>query len=270
MVKKQSYKSDLETLGCSYLGGTRTSMKVEKSYQHGVETYILYLAPWKLASDKNHNINVCPYGIHCKDFCLNESGHNKLELVSKKEHRIQNARIRKTQLFYDDRETFMRLLIHEITRGINHAKSKGLGFAVRLNGTSDLSPLLFVYKGRNILDMFPNVQFYDYTKVPNRIGLMKLYRNYHVTLSYDGHNMDECKAFLSKGGNVAMVFDITDKRNRQILPKEYMGFEVEDANNDDMRYLAKEGTIQGLHYHRVAKDYKSGKYVPRETPFVIR
>jgi hypothetical protein len=83
-----------------------------------------------------------------------------------------------------------------------------MAFSVRLNGTSDLSPELFVDPdtGLNVLQLFPNVQFYDYTKVYKRIALMEKYPNYDLTFSYDGYNDEECKKFLENGGKVAVVF----------------------------------------------------------------
>ena len=58
-----------------------------------------------------------------------------------------------------------------------------MNFSVRLNGTSDLSPEQFHLEGVNILEIFPEVQFYDYTKVYKRIELTKKYTNYDITFS---------------------------------------------------------------------------------------
>ena len=78
----------------------------------------------------------------------------------------------------------MRMMIHEIKRTMNYAHQNNYEFSVRLNGTSDLSPELFVDPDTNlnILELFPNVQFYDYTKVSNRFKLVKKYPNYYLTL----------------------------------------------------------------------------------------
>lgn len=164
----------------------------------------------------------------------------------------------------------MQILIHEIKRTQRHAERNGLDFAIRLNCTSDLNLELFVYKGKNILELFPNVQFYDYTKVPHHLEMAKKYPNYDVTLSYDGTNFELCKKYLEEGGKVAVVFDLFDEKGKQTLPKEWRGFKVIDANGYDMRYLDPSGTIMGLHYHRVANDYMSGEYKPEDTPFIIR
>lgn len=269
-----SYKKALELANISYLGNTRHSAKLNYSYNNGVETYGIYLAPATLARDEKHpHLNTCPFSQVCAKFCLNGAGHNKcsklhsgIENLSK----IDQARIRKTHLFYDDRETFMQILIHELSKAKERAERKGMGFAVRLNCTSDINIEQFVYKGKNILEIFPNVQFYDYTKVPKHLELVKKYPNYDLTFSYDGLNINTCLDYLKKGGRVAVVFDILDRKGKQTLPTEWEGYRVIDANGYDMRYMDPNGVICGLHYHRVANDYKNGKYVGEETPFVIR
>ena len=78
------------------------------------------------------------------------------------------------------------------TKLINTVEKK-VGFLYVFNGTSDLSPLVFKYQGKNILEWFPNVQFYDYTKVPSRYRLLSKYKNYDLTFSFDGHNWDKCE-----------------------------------------------------------------------------
>ena len=117
--------------------------------------------------------------------------------------------------------------------------------------------------GKNILEYFPNIQFYDYTKVPYRINLLKKYNNYDLTFSFDGYNWDECKHFMDNGGRCAVVFDGE-------LPKYYKGYKVIDGNQYDMRYMDESGVIVGLHYHRTANDYVNGKYVEPNTPFIIK
>jgi hypothetical protein len=161
----------------------------------------------------------------------------------------------------------MEILIHEIASKRARAKRLGYGFSVRLNGTSDLSPILFKdpISGKNILEIFSDVQFYDYTKNPNRTKLMQKYPNYDITFSYDGYNWDECEKFLQNGGKVAVVF----YSENETLPKTFRGWNVVDANGYDMRYLDPKQSIMGLHYHKTANDYKSGHFVKPNTPFVI-
>lgn len=259
-MKKISYRVGLDLLGCAYLGNTKHSAKMNYSFNAGTLTYCLYLAPWNLSG-----YQVCPGGANCHENCLNGSGRNKISILAKGiEHSPQNnARIKKTRFFYENREIFMFLLITEIKRAMKKAKRLGMKFSIRINGTSDLSIELFKYNGKNLLEIFPSVQFYDYTKVPSRIKLMKKYPNYDLTFSFDGYNWNECEKFLKEGGKVAVVFDGK-------LPEKFKSFNVIDANGYDMRYEDPKSTICGLHYHRTANDYKTGRYVAPNTPFVVK
>lgn len=246
-----SYEKALKMVGVTYIGNTKQSAKMKYSYNNGTETYCIYLAPSNMSGR-----NVCPNDTHCKEFCLNGSGRNKGDIISRGvEHsHINISRIKKTKFFYENRETFMQIVIHEIKKAQKRAKLHGKEFSVRLNGTSDLSPLTFKYKGKNILELFPNVQFYDYTKCISRYNLLKKYKNYDLTFSFDGHNWNECEQVLKENGKVAVIFENT-------LPKTFKGYNVINANDYDMRYLDPNKSIMGLHYHKTANDYKSGKYV---------
>lgn len=261
MVKKFTYGKALKELGIAYLGSHSQSMKMRLSTKNGTITYCLYLAPWNLSG-----YQVCPGGAHCHEVCLNGSGQNKVDILARGVNgsKINNARIKRTRLFYENKELFMQLLIHEIKKAQNYAKKHNMEFSVRLNGTSDLSPEAFVYKGKNILQIFPKITFYDYTKVYNRVNLLSKYDNYYLTFSYDGYNIDNCKRFLENGGNVAVVF-----ANQEMLPMKFMGYPVCDGNLFDMRYLDPKQHIVGLHYHTTAANYKNGKYIEPNDDFVI-
>ena len=275
-MEKFNYKKSLEKIGVSYLGNVTQSKKMRLSYynkENPTMTYNIYLAPATLARDDKHpHLNVCPFSKNCAKACLNGSGHNKCDILARGvEHSKTNkSRIKKTHLFYDNRELFMRILLHELRMYQRKAEKLNMAFSVRLNCTSDLSPELYIFEGKNILEMFPNVTYYDYTKEPKRIKVGEKYPNYDVTFSFDGENWDICEKYLEDNGKVAIVFDCRDTKGKQILPKFYKGYKVIDANNDDMRYLNEPKTIMGLHYHSVANNYKNGKYEDIETPFIVK
>lgn len=221
--------------GLAYLGNTNSSAKIIKNKKKGVMTYILYLAPHSLSG-----YNVCPMATEsCRLFCLNGSGHAKIDTSGK----IISARIKKTKLFYEDRPFFMQWLIAEIDSAKRKAQKKGMEFSVRLNGTSDISPLMFKYKDQNILDWFPKVQFYDYTKVANRTRILREYPNYDLTFSYSGENWAECEAILQRKGRVSVVFE-------DYLPLTFRGYHVIDGDETDVRYGDDIGVIVGLKFKR--------------------
>ena len=121
----------------------------------------------------------------------------------------------------------------------------GLKPAVRLNGTSDIEFDTF-----QIFQSFPNVQFYDYTKVYKRA--MKYIKgeypkNYYITYSLNEDNRDLAFDYLTHGGNVAIVF-----KNKK-LPKRYLGFKVINADKSDLRFKDPCNTIAGLYAKGRAK-----------------
>jgi hypothetical protein len=119
----------------------------------------------------------------------------------------------------------------------------------RLNGTSDLSWEKYdgSFGGKTIFECFPNVQFYDYTKVLGR--KVKHIPNYHLTFSKaDGNDSDVAEA-LMQGMSVVAVYD-------QIPAG------VPSADETDLRFLDPKGVMLGLKAKgRAKKDY---------TGFVIR
>ena len=268
----REYKNALKMIGISYLGNYSQSAKMVLNQTVGHElTYSLYLAPWKLAGVVNgKEINACPAGEHCKDFCLVNSGRAKIEQLTNGigVSNILRSRIKKTRLFYTNRRLFMAMLCYELEHTRAYAYKKGCTFSVRLNCTSDLSPLAFSIDGVNILEMYPDVQFYDYTKVPSRLVLAAKYQNYDVTFSYDGYNWDTCEQALNMGVNIAVVFE------SKVVPSLYKGYPVINMTKSDLRYKDAKNQNQGfvgyLEYHRTANDYKNGKYIRPNTPFVIK
>lgn len=250
-----TYNKGLKKLGCRYLGGYSTSAKLLKSYNHEYLTYGIYLAPSNMSG-----YNVCPNSKFCRENCLNGSGHNKVNILSGK-NTTNNARIQKTKLFFEDKETFMQLVLHEIAKYQNFAEKHGKKFAVRLNCTSDIDIRDFAYKGQNILDICKDIQFYDYTKVRKYLPNNN-FDNYDLTLSFSGYNWNACADYLSNNGRVAVVFYGN-------MPKKYKGYEVVNGDNYDMRFLDKKNVIIGLSYHKTANDYKSGKFKQSNNKFIV-
>lgn len=224
--------------GISYLGSVNMTTKHQKAYKYNELVYGLYLAPAKLSG-----YEVCPMrSAECTELCLNGSGMSILY-----EDMINQSRIKKTKLFFEHRQFFMDWMIAEIESVRKKAEKNGYRFSIRLNNTSDISPESF-YIDRdgekiNILELYPTVQFYDYTKVPKRVELMKKYPNYDVTFSYSGFNMDVCEDMLNNGVRVAVVFNE--------VPETFMGYNVIDGDLYDMRYIDPNNVIIGLKFKRV-------------------
>lgn len=241
--------------GLAYLGSINSSAKIVKNLTMGEYTYILYLAP---ADMSGHN--VCPGStVECRAACLFGSGRSKMDVHG----HISAARIKKTQLFFDNRDFFMNWLVAEITAAKAKAAKDNMTFSVRLNGTSDIDLVTMVKDGKNIMQIFPDVMFYDYTKVITRLQLMDTYKNCDLTYSYNGHNLDACKKLLdNKTARVAMVFE-------HDLPRTFDGYQVINGNEHDMRYIEPKGVIVGLKFKKVKTkiDLKHNPFViPAEDP----
>jgi hypothetical protein len=96
--------------------------------------------------------------------------------------------------------------------------------------------------------MFPDVQFYDYTKVNNR--KVSHIPNYHLTFSKaDGNDMD-VRIALQAGMNVAAVF--------REVPETYLGRTVVNGDETDLRFLDIKGVIVGLKAKGKAKKDTTG------------
>jgi hypothetical protein len=213
--------------------------KIQKGTKLGYLSFILHLAPATLSGKET-----CPKRTAgCTAACLNTAGRGGMFKKGENTNMIQQARIRKTKMFFEQREAFLAQLAKDIKLGIKQAAKLGLTPVFRLNGTSDLS-----VEKWGIIEQFPTVQFYDYTKVLGR--KVAHLPNYHLTFSAaDGNDADVAKA-IAQGMNVAMVFDK--------LPETFMGRTVMNADETDLRFLDPKGTIAGLKAKGRAKKDTTG------------
>jgi hypothetical protein len=243
MTKFTSIAAARRQTGLSYLGGVATSSKMShsKTYSHQY-TYAIYLAPAKTSG-----YNVCSHSTpECRMGCLNTSGRAGIEEFSGLT-KIQDCRIKKTRLFFEDTNFFMQWMFAEIRKYQQKAKRDGFFFSVRLNATSDIDWQNVKVDGKNVFQIFPEILFYDYTK--NASKFIEKAQNYHLTLSYTGRNWLLCEALLQQGVNVAIVFNV---KNESQLPKTYRGYKVINGDLTDYRIDDAKGIIIGLKWKRIA------------------
>ena len=228
--------------------------KILKGIKQGYNTYILHLAPADLSG-----FNTCPKATAgCKAACLNTAGRGGMFKKGESTNMIQEARIRKTAFFFEERAGFMEWLVADIKLAIKQSAKKGLIPVFRLNGTSDLSWEKYevIRDGklyRNIFTAFPDVQFYDYTKVLGR--KISDIKNYHLTFSAaDGNDADVMKA-IQQDYNVATVFGI---KKTLPMPESYNGLPVFNGDESDLRFLDPKGVVVGLYAKGKAKKDTSG------------
>ena len=232
MIKNLPYKKSSKLLNID------NNAKTVKGQKKGYKTAILYLAP-----STQSGFQVCPMASEgCKKACLYTAGHGAFS-------NVQQGRINKTRWFMQDRQSFLTQLKKEISNHIKNCDKKGYIPCVRLNGTSDIS-----WENYDIIQAFPNVQFYDYTKIYKRA--LKYVNgqypsNYHITYSLNEDNKKEAFEILKLRGNISAVF-------RKYLPKTYQGYTVINADDTDLRFTDDNNVIAGLVAKGQAKKDYSG------------
>lgn len=231
--------------------GFNTNAKTVKGEKIGYFTGILYLAPSDISG-----YQVCPMAklAACESACLYTAGRGAF-------NSIQQARIAKTKSFFEDRPNFMLNLVKDIESGKRKAAKLGQELLIRLNGTSDIKweNVSFTdFDGTvypNLMSRFPDVQFYDYTKIANRRDLPK---NYDLTFSYS--NVVTFQKFndiaISQNMRLAAVF-----RFEKDIPAEFKGMPVIGGDNSDVRHIEPLGHVVAL--------YAKGKAIKDTTGFVI-
>ena len=224
--------------------------KVLKGMSQGYNTYILHLAPANLSGYET----CAKRTTGCTAACLNLAGRGGMFKKGETTNVIQQARIRKTKMFFEQRQDFMLALKKDIELAIKQSKKLGLIPVFRLNGTSDLAWEKYdMIPGQNVFECFPDIQFYDYTKILGR--KVKGIANYHLTFSAaDGNDTDVYRA-IAEGYNIATVFGL---KKTEPMPETYLGRTVFNGDDSDLRFLDPKGVIVGLYAKGKAKKDTTG------------
>ena len=229
-------------------------------------TAIMYLAPHESAG----GINVCPMATaaSCVEGCLNTAGRAAIFAT------IPEARKRKTRLYRDDRAAFMSALHNDVSRFVAWCHRQGRKPAVRLNGTSDIQwerGHSYTVQSANgdsvrhasIFEAFPEVTFYDYTKIAARCS--RIPSNYFLTLSYSGASARYAETVepmvRSRAANMAVVFR-SKERSARAVSEGWRGFPVVNGDLTDLRFLDPQGGY-------VVALYAKGKAKKDQSGFVV-
>tara|TARA_Y100000588_G_scaffold382319_1_gene469553 strand:+ start:448 stop:1215 length:768 start_codon:yes stop_codon:yes gene_type:complete len=241
----------------NYLFTIGADAKTVKGEKHNYSTAIQYMLPHKEVYEhpkfakllRKHGIkdyNACLWAGNCMGPCLNKSGHGAMKPA-------QVARGKRTVFKLLEREAYESKAMLEVLDHVAKAKRKDMTPCVRPNGTTDED-----YGW--LIDIFPSIQFYDYTKSEKRMMSNKR-DNYHLTFSYDGtpYNWTQCKRVINKGHNVAICIG----GERDAWPKEIYNRPVIDGDNlhGDLRFLdpkGKRGVFVGLSPKGKAKKCDNG------------
>jgi len=258
--------------------------KTVKGQKQGFLTAVLYLAPYKMSG-----FNVCPMAEQagCHAGCLNTAGRGGISKGSKRfrtpaglvpDNAIQHARIDRTRLFIDDRPEFFRRLYQEIRAFLRKAERMQLTPVIRLNGTSDIlwekipMPVSDNKRGihcifANVFSVFPEVQFYDYTKIYKRL-YRELPRNYYLALSYSEASEKyaaKCwEAWRETGCNLVIVYRDRDAIDQASMFAEECRKRFVDGDANDLRFLDPKNAIVALKAKGKARKDSSGFVIDAE------
>lgn len=242
---RNPYKMILQNEGLPYktLLGT-ASTKTVKGEKLGFLTAILYLTP---------DDYLCPLArlAGCMEGCLYSSGRGAFNSV-------QKARKAKTDFWYNNQRAFLLSLCADIWRlHYTSARNNDQKLLVRLNGTSDIAwENYIVAKDQTIFQLFPDVQFYDYTKHPSRNLEGKTYGNYDLTFSFSSITP---KPISIKGltnpnnSRVAVVF-----QKKEDIPSTFRTWNVVDGDDTDVRHIEPKNVVVALYAKGKAKKDTSG------------
>ena len=235
---KNPFKTQLRAENLPYrpiLG--ESSAKTIKGEKIGYLTAICYLVP---------DAKLCPFAqiAGCFEGCLNTAGRGAFNST-------QVARAAKTAFFYDNQRAFMLSLCADIWTHARRAEKLGLIPLVRPNGTSDIPFENILVDGRTIFQIFADVQFYDYTKHPNRKLDGKTAGNYDLTYSFS--------AITPKPISIKGLTNPANKRTAVVfqrqsdIPAEFRGWPVVDGDDTDVRHIEPERVVVALYAKGKAK-----------------
>lgn len=205
--------------------------KTSKGEKLGYKTAILYMSPHKQNSKGK---NLCAFAsAGCAAACLYTAGRGKFS-------NVKSARVNKSEYFLNDQNAFLYQLIREIDK---LQKKHGNTLVIRLNGTTDIPwENIKTFDCYNLFQIFPYIQFYDYTKNPNRV-LKNRFKNYHLVFSRseEFNNQISSNYLLNEGFSVAIVVN-------KDLYKDLSENNVKSIFNSDKNVSLVNGDLHDLRF----------------------
>ena len=236
--------------------------KTIRGIEYGVQTGVQYLKPYTQCGFANF----CAYASKaCAEACIDTAGRMPMNTAT-------NARQDRSELFMLHRGQYFVKLIAEIKRLRRSAERRGLIPTIRLNGTSDVlwekTPVRIngVKVANNIMALFPDIQFYDYTKYPYaKRPASSLPANYDLTFSRSESNAHEVLENLRNGRRVAVVYST---KPHGTPPKRYHAingsrWKVIDGDLSDIRFNDPAGVVVHLYAKGKARKDTSGFVIQR-------
>lgn len=181
--------------------------KGHKTAMHGDLLAVLHLHADRLMIGDDMVVT-CEKATHgpdgCADNCIMWTGRG-MRAKSGKETAVAAGRRKRTEWLMSEPFTFMAQLDREIRAHRGRALRRGMRPVVRLNGTSDLA---WEHVVRWLFGKYPDVYFFDYTKLPvSKRG--PLPDNYYLAWSAQAHlwSVDHVLSMAADGRNVSVIVD---------------------------------------------------------------
>jgi hypothetical protein len=268
--------------GTSTIYNMREFEQYVKSQEKGKRTRFELWNEFKQNNNPEKEVVTCTHASpSCLKDCIYHTGNARFDSV----HAAREMRTSK--LFHPETKQNTMEDIEEDIMDLQYLCSKlnsrygkklkeyfGQGFqfqpVIRLNGTTDIN---WAKEAAYLHEKFPNIQFYDYTKVPKYMDMYlngqnpytgkPFAPNYHVTFSRSESNRTDALRYLEMGGNVAIVFD----KIPETLSYNGKTYRVVDGDRHDLRFLDDvegkkqqgEGLVIGLKYKRPMKTEEKRK-----------
>ena len=232
------------------------SAKAVKAQGYGWLNAINYMAPARAAGVGNLCSHASP---GCIALCLGLwSGQAAMVSRDTGTNSVRDSRERKARYFMKYRNAYMCEMALHVATQFAYARKKKLRLAVRPNGSTDVAyeGIRFdvdtvlakkiarktgqkIVAGRyTLFELFPFVQFVDYTKNPGRFK-RPLPSNYSLTFSRSESNETQALELLAAGVNVSVVSSLP-------MPDHWHGFPVIDGDQHDLRHLDPRGVAVWL------------------------
>ena len=186
----------------------------------------------------------------CKGPCLSDSGFAKVY------ESVNQSRMAKTNLYLNERKKFIELLKYELTNFERLCLKQSVIPYVRLNVISDIQ---YELKANGCIPQsFPNIKFFDYTKIAKRLG--KTPDNYELMFSFS--KAPEYKSSVLKALKTDVPISVVFLG--EIMPRMFLDREVVDGDKSDIENLVHKNKIIGLKYKSVGN-----KIDPRDSLFIV-
>ena len=194
---------------------------------------------------------ICPWCVKagCKNLCLKASGRGRFDNVAQ-------GRQRKTDYWHASQLEFLTQLRNELANFEKLCFKTNVRPVVRLNVLSDIQ-----WERHDVPQSFPNISFYDYTKLAQRLD--KTPDNYRLMFSYSGTKayQPQVKRALKTDAPISVVFtELPTNPNYRFL-----GRPVIDGDQSDLINLNAGKVIIGLKYKRT----KASSQAIEQSDFVI-